>query len=235
MTCIVVDDEPVARKVLREFIAQVPYLELSGEFESVLKAKAFLAGGHVDLLFLDIEMPKVSGLEYLGNAGDACPLTIITTAYPQYAIEGYALDIIDYLLKPIAFSRFLKAVEKVREYKELKEHAAGAERPSYRFIKGDKRIEKVELSDICYVESLGNYVRVVTSSKDIVAYLTLKGIEEQLSSDDFLKIHQSFLVNFSKIEAIEGNRVKVRSQWLNVSRSFRQGLIERVERQLLRR
>ncbi|PUZ29402.1 DNA-binding response regulator [Chitinophaga parva] len=235
LTCIIVDDEPVARKVLREFVDQVPFLELVGEFESAIKAKSFIDLNLTDLMFLDIEMPKLSGLEYLNTANGDLPLVIITTAYPKYAIDGYALDIIDYLLKPIAFKRFLKAVQKCKDYKDLKELATGHVPPSYLFIKGDKRLEKVELVDILYAESLGNYVKVVTPKKEIITYLTLKSIEEQLPSADFIKIHQSFVVNFSKIEFIEGNQVRIKNQSLPISRNFRQKLISRVEKQLLKR
>src|SRR5690349_17515624 len=119
MRCIIVDDEPVARKILREFTAQVPFLELVGEFENVAKTKAFLHTDYADLMFLDIEMPKMSGLDYLKRS-TVDPLVILTTAFPEYALEGYELDIIDYLLKPIAFSRFLKAVQKAKEYNDLR-------------------------------------------------------------------------------------------------------------------
>ena len=197
-------NEPVARKILREFTAQVPFLELAGEFENAHKAKTFLHADHADLMFLDIEMPKLSGLDYLKRS-TVDPLVILTTAFPEYALEGYELDIIDYLLKPIAFNRFLKPVQKAKEYNELRHSNTVVANPTYLFVRSEKRIEKVELKDILYIESFGNYVNIHTGQKKIVAYLTLKGLESQLPAQEFIKIHQSFLVSFAHISAIEGN------------------------------
>src|SRR5689334_11473004 len=170
-------------------------------------------------MFLDIEMPRMSGLQYLKSTA-VKPLVILTTAFPEYALEGYELDIIDYLLKPVAFDRFLKAVQKAREYAELKERKSGAD-TSYLFVRSDKRIEKIELKDILYIEGTGNYVTIYTDKKKILAYLTLKGLESQLPSGEFIKIHHSFLVGFSKIDAIEGNQIKIRDKALSISRNYK--------------
>jgi DNA-binding LytR/AlgR family response regulator len=232
--CIIVDDEPIARKVLREFVAQVHFLELIGEFENAIKAEAFLLEKETDLVFLDIEMPKLTGLELLKKL-PVKPLIILTTAFPQYALEGYELDIIDYLLKPIAFSRFLKAVQKSKEYTEMKGSASRIPNPSWLFVRSEKRIEKIELKDILYIESLGNYVNIRTESKNIIAYLTLKSIETQLPPEDFIKIHQSFLVSFSRISAIEGNHIKIKEANLPISRNYRDAVMQLVEQRLLKR
>jgi DNA-binding LytR/AlgR family response regulator len=234
MRCIIVDDEPVARKILREFTAQVPFLELAGEFENALKAKTFLHADHADLMFLDIEMPKLSGLDYLKRS-TVDPLVILTTAFPEYALEGYELDIIDYLLKPIAFNRFLKAVQKAKEYNELRYSNTVVANPTYLFVRSEKRIEKVELKDILYIESFGNYVNIHTGQKKIVAYLTLKGLESQLPAQEFIKIHQSFLVSFSHISAIEGNQVIINNKSLPISRNYRESVMQIVEQRLLKR
>ncbi len=234
MRCIIVDDEPVARKILREFTGQVPFLELVGEFENVAKTRAFLHGEQVDLLFLDIEMPKMSGLDYLKRSS-VDPLVILTTAFPEYALEGYELDIIDYLLKPIAFTRFLKAVQKAKEYNDMRLGAPVVAHPSYLFVRSEKRIEKVELKDILYIESFGNYVNIHTETKKIVAYLTLKGLEAQLPANEFIKIHQSFLVSFSRISAIEGNQVIINNKFLPISRNYRDGVMQMVEQRMLKR
>lgn len=234
LSCIIVDDEPVARKILREFVEHVPFLDLQSSVENAPKAEALLRTTPTDLIFLDIEMPKVSGLQFLQTlAGDS--LVILTTAFPQYALEGYSLDVIDYLLKPIAFSRFLKAVQKAKDYHQLRQVATLGQQPSYIFIKSDKRIEKIELRDILYAESVGNYVRVCTERKTILAYLTMKSLEAQLPSDEFVKIHQSYLVNGSKIDAIEGNEVKVGSQSLPMSRNYREPVMKLVQQRLLKR
>ena len=234
MRCIIVDDEPVARKIIREFTAQVPFLELAGEFENVHKTKTFLHADHADLMFLDIEMPKISGLDYLKKS-TVDPLVILTTAFPEYALEGYELDIIDYLLKPIAFNRFLKAVQKAKEYNELRYSNTVVTNPTYLFVRSEKRIEKVELKDILYIESFGNYVNIHTGQKKIVAYLTLKGLESQLPAQEFIKIHQSFLVSFSHISAIEGNQVFINNKSLPVSRNYRESVMQLVEQRLLKR
>jgi DNA-binding LytR/AlgR family response regulator len=198
LSCIIVDDEPVARKILQEFVEQVPFLDLQGKFENAMKAELFLKSNKVDLIFLDIEMPKISGLQFLQRL-HVESLVILSTAFPQYALEGYELDIIDYLLKPFALSRFLKAVQKAKDYYELKSRTLTAQQPDYIFIKSDKRIEKIKLGDIIYAESVGNYVAVHTSEQKILAYLTLKSLEAQLPAGDFIKIHQSYLVNGARI------------------------------------
>jgi DNA-binding LytR/AlgR family response regulator len=236
LSCVIVDDEPVAQKVLREFIGQVSFLELVGELENALKAEAFVSKNQVDLLFLDIEMPRLSGLDYLrSRSNDHHPMVIIATAHPKYAIEGYTLDVVDYLLKPIAFGRFVKAVQKAKSYKELTKQAAGVGSPSFLFVKGSQRIEKVELAEILFIESIGNYVKIVMESKEIVAYLTLKGMEEQLPAADFVKIHQSFLVNFRRVESVEGNLIGVKNHSLPVSRGYRQDFINRIDERMLKR
>lgn len=234
LRCIIVDDEPIARKILQEFVEQVPFLEPAGRFENALKAEAFLSYNKVDIMFLDIEMPKRSGLDYLKQPGIR-PMVILTTAFPQYALEGYELDIIDYLLKPVAFSRFLKAVQKAKEYAGLRDATVPSAMPSWIFVRSDKRIEKIELRDILYIESVGNYVNIFTDTKRILAYLTLKGLEGQLPALEFMKVHQSFLVNCSRIDAIEGNTIRVKDKVLPVSRNYRDALMQMVEQRLLKR
>lgn len=230
--CLIVDDEPVARKVLREFIERVPFLLCCGQCENAMKAEAFLKNSEADLVLLDIEMPKLSGLEWLKRT-PVKPMVVLTTAFPNYALQGYELDIMDYLLKPIAFDRFLKAVQKVREYTELKDTLLTGS--TYLFVRSEKRIEKIEPGNILYAESVGNYVSIVLTDKKLLAYLTLKSLEAQLPAHDFIKIHQSFLVNLAKIEAIDGNRVMIGAKEIPVSRNFRDRLMQVVEQRLLKR
>ena len=238
LRCVIVDDEPIARKVLREFTGQVPWLELAGEFENVSRVEAFLPGAAIDLLFLDIEMPRRSGLQYLKSAPPeaARPLVILTTAFPKYALEGYELDIIDYLLKPVAYARFLKAVQKAKDYLELRQAAtAPLTLDSWLFVRSEKRIERIEIRDILYMQSLGNYVTIFTTTKRILTYLTLKGLESQLPTGEFVKIHQSFLVSLSRIDSIEGNQILVGGKNLPLSRNYRETVMQVVERRLLKR
>ncbi len=234
LSCIIIDDEPVARKILNEFVEQVPFLDMQGKFENAMQAETFLKNNTPDIIFLDIEMPKVSGLQLLQKM-DINSLVILTTAFPKYALEGYELDIIDYLLKPFALSRFLKAVQKARDYYQMKNVATNTLPSTYIFIKSDKRIEKIELSDILYAESIGNYVSIYTDTKKIIAYLTMKSLESQLPVDDFIKIHQSYLVNSAKINAIEGNEIKVGSKSLPMSRNYRDMVMRIVHQRLLKR
>jgi DNA-binding LytR/AlgR family response regulator len=239
LSCIIVDDEPVARKILQEFTEQMPFLDLLGKFESAMKAEEFLKTNQPDLIFLDIEMPKVSGLQMLKRINIES-MVILTTAFPQYALDGYELDIIDYLLKPFALHRFIKAVQKAKDFYEMKRlpmaiGAGNALPSSYIFIKSEKRIEKVELNDILYAEVLGNYMTIYTERKKIIAYLTMKSLESQLSSADFIKIHQSFLVNRSKIESVEGNDLKVGTKSLPISRNYRDSVTSLINQRLLKR
>lgn len=234
LRCIIADDEPVARKILREFIEHVPFLELTGEFKNAMRTEAFLQENSADILFLDINMPRISGLQFLKRC-NVKPLVILTTAYPEYALEGYELDVIDYLLKPISFDRFLKAVKKANDYAGLKERKDAEASNSFLFVKSEKRIEKIELADILYIESMGNYVNIFTSAKKIVAYLTLKAIESRLPSDQFIKVHQSFLIPLSRIEFIEGNRIKLKDATVPIGRNYRDAVMKLVEERLLKR
>ncbi|MCR8557783.1 LytTR family DNA-binding domain-containing protein [Mucilaginibacter sp. BJC16-A38] len=233
LNCIIVDDEPVARKILHEFVEQVPFLNMQGKFENAAKAELFLRNNNVDLIFLDIEMPKTSGLQFLQKMEFESTMAILTTAFPQYALEGYELDIIDYLLKPFAFNRFLKAVHKARDFYQMR---AGSSTPqSYIFIKSEKRIEKLELADIMYAESTGNYVSIFTENQKVIAYLTMKSLECQLPEKMFIKIHQSYLVNCDRIQAIEGNEIKIGNRSLPMSRNYRDNVMNIVQQRLLKR
>jgi DNA-binding LytR/AlgR family response regulator len=234
LSCIIIDDEPIARKILQEFTEQVPYLDLIGKFESAMRAEEFLKSNRADIIFLDIEMPKVSGLQMLKRI-HVESIVIVTTAFTQYALDGYELDVIDYLLKPFPLHRFLKAVQKAKDFYEMKMQSGNAQQPSYIFVKSDKRIEKVELNEILYAEVLGNYITIYTNRKSIVAYLTMKSLESQLPSVDFIKIHQSFLVNRSKIESVEGNGVKVGTRSLPISRNYRESVTNLINERLLKR
>jgi DNA-binding LytR/AlgR family response regulator len=234
LRCIIIDDEPVARKILREFTEKIPYLELLGQFENAMQAGAFLQNNEVDLLFVDIEMPKLSGIEFLQEIGIR-PLVILTTAFPQYALAGYELDIIDYLLKPFAFSRFQKAVQKAWDFRQMKEAVSPGGANTFIFVRSERRIEKLELKDILYVESLGNYAGIYTETKKIMAYLTLKSLESQLPPSEFIKVHQSYLVNFSRITAIEGNELRLGQKVLPIGRNYKDPVMAVIQQRLLKR
>lgn len=232
LNCIIVDDEPVARKVIREYVEEIDFLSLAGEFENALKADSWLKKNAADIMFLDIEMPKRNGIEFLKNS-QLKPLSIITTAYPEYALEGYELDIIDYLLKPISFKRFLRAAQKAKEYTELRNSKNSLDMP-FLFVRSEKKIEKLSFEEILFVESAGNYIIIHTEDRKLIAYLTLKGIEGQLPNN-FVKVHQSFLVNFMMIDAVEGNTVKFKNKEVPISRQYKEQLMELIVKRLLKR
>ena len=216
--CIVTDDEPIARKGLCGYIEKIDYLSLAGECEDALQLNAFLKSEPVDLLFLDIEMPYLSGLDLLTSIQDP-PKVIITSAFEKYALKGYELDVADYLLKPVTFERFVKAVEKV--YHQFEKESE--EDPSrYIFVKSGKQLKKIFLEDILFIESMENYVTICTTTSKEVVSSTLKFFLDSLHSDNFLQVHRSYIVNIKHINSIEGNCLNVASYEIPVARNLRE-------------
>jgi len=230
--CIVIDDEPLARKGLKEYIDDVDFLKLAGEFDSPLKAVEQLNKGEIQLLFLDIQMPKITGLDFVKTIQHPLPV-IFTTAYPQYAWEGFELNALDYLVKPISFERFLKAALKAKEYYEVRQKntAREADHPvsaDYFFIKADSKLIKIFFDDILFVEALQNYVVIHTKARKYITYLTFRSIEEYLPVDSFAKTHKSYMVSLSKIESIEGNEIQVAGHQIPISRNEKDPFMERL-------
>ena len=219
--CIIVDDEPVARKILEEYISDIDYLQLVGKAENPLKASMLLNEGSVDLMFLDINMPKMNGIEFL-KASSSLPLTILTTAYSEYALEGFDLNVMDYLIKPFSFERFIKACNKARDYMGLLQKARYIEKNTtdYFFVKCNGVIEKLMYQELVWVEAKQNYVVLHTESRKLIVYLTLKGIAEQLPEDQFIKIHKSIIININKIKSIVGNVVNLGSISVTISQNL---------------
>ena len=226
LKAIIVDDEPVARKVLREYIEDIDYLELAGMAENPLKADAMLAENKIDLIFLDINMPKLNGIEYLriGGRGGEEPLVIITTAYAEYALEGFELDVVDYLVKPISFERFLKACNKARaKYAErvrVPGNPESAPPADHFFVKCGDSLEKIGYGELVYVEALTNYVVLHTGERKLIAYLTLKGLLAQLPPERFTQVHKSFVVNREMISSIRGNTLQLGTATVPVSQHY---------------
>jgi len=235
INCIIIDDEPLARKGLREYIGDVDFLHLLAEYDTPLKVMDRLSEGQVQLIFLDIQMPKLTGLDFLKNLRNP-PLVIITTAFPQYALEGFEMDVLDYLVKPIAFQRFLKAVGKAKDYYSGHSRAAapaGENQPTalandYIFIKSGSTLKKIFYTDILFVEALQNYVAIHTKDKKYITYLTFKSIEENLPPAEFLKVHKSYIIQLSKIEGIEGNELVIGQHSIPVSRANREAIMQRI-------
>jgi DNA-binding LytR/AlgR family response regulator len=223
LNCIIIDDEPVARKILQEFIEEIDYLELAGQAENPLKALPLLEGNTIDIIFLDINMPKITGIEFLKSA-ELKPNIIVTTAYDQYAVEAYGLNVLDYLVKPIAFTRFLKACNKAKEMSELKKNipVPPAATSDHFFIKCDNHIEKIFYNDLVYAEAMLNYVMLYTVTKKLMVYITIKSLEEQLPPGIFIKVHKSFVVNLQKIKSIEGNTLDMGIEKITVSQNLKE-------------
>lgn len=214
LKAVIVDDEPVARKVIREYLEDISYIELAGMAENPLKADALLNEQSIDLLFLDINMPKLSGIEFLrASAGRPNqPMVIITTAYAEYALDGFELDVVDYLVKPFSFERFLKACNRARDLHHGRIRPAAssaaaipAAEPDHFFVKVDNGLEKVFFDELQYIEARLNYVLLHTADRKLIVYLTLKGLLESLPADRFIKVHKSFVVNKDCIKSIRGN------------------------------
>jgi DNA-binding LytR/AlgR family response regulator len=230
LSCIIIDDEPLARKGLVEYIQDVDFLELAGEFDNPLKAMELLTRQKIDLIFLDIQMPKITGLDFLKNLSNP-PFVIFTTAYPQYAVTGFELNAVDYLLKPFSFDRFWKAVMKVNSLAGSSKQPAdtpGAATEDHIFIKSDNRLVKIFYDDILFVEALQNYVAIHTSSKKYITYLTIKSVEDNLPANLFLKIHKSYIVSLARIDSIEGNEIRVGQHSLPISRTSKEEVMEKI-------
>jgi DNA-binding LytR/AlgR family response regulator len=227
--CIIVDDEPVARKILEEFISEVDYLELAGKAENPLKAETLLNEGDIDLIFLDINMPKMSGLEFL-KTSRSLPPAIMTTAYSEYALDSFDLNVLDYLVKPFSFERFIKACNKAKDYLQLI-HASSNQKRSgedYFFVKCDGTIQKIMYQELVWVEAKQNYVVLHTDSRKLIVYLTLKGIEDELPERQFLKIHKSAIINLDKIKSIEGNVIHIASTSVVISQNLYSSVIKSI-------
>ena len=229
INCIIIDDEPLARKGLKEYVADVDFLNLVGEFDGPLKATTLLSGGEVQLLFLDIQMPKITGLEFFKTLQHPPPV-IFTTAYPQYALEGFEVNALDYLVKPISFDRFLKAALKAKEYYEVREKntADVAATADHFYIKADNKLVKIAFDDIIFAEALQNYVCIHTAEKKYMTYLTFKSVEDYLPADKFLRLHKSFIVAAAKIDSIEGNEVRIGQHHIPISRNLKDEVMEKL-------
>ncbi|MEZ4944640.1 MAG: LytTR family DNA-binding domain-containing protein [Cyclobacteriaceae bacterium] len=233
INCLIVDDEPLARNLLSDYVRKVPYLNLVSTAENAISAMSILRENDIDLLLLDIQMPELTGINML-KAIQKKPMVILTTAYSEYALESYDLDVVDYLLKPVTFERFLKALEKVNQRlpKEVPA-SSGVELPSFVFVKDGTKLVKVILGDILYVEGLKDYVTIHTKQQKIVSLQRLKTLEEQLPPEQFIRIHNSFIVSLSAISAIHRNEVQVGTIRLPVSESYKKGFKEWVDKNQL--
>jgi DNA-binding LytR/AlgR family response regulator len=236
MQCVIIDDEPIARKGLKEYIQDASFLQLAGEFDNPLKATELLLHEKIDLLFLDIQMPGMTGMEFLKTLPHP-PMVIFTTAYPQYAVEGFEWNAIDYLLKPFSFERFWKAVSKARTMQEaIMQPVPAAAVPDYVFIKSDNKLVRIAYDDILFIEALQNYVAVYTNGKKYITYITFHSIESQLPTGRFIRTHKSYIVAAGKVESIEGNEITIGMHHIPISRTERETVLQQlIQNRLLRR
>ena len=219
--CIIVEDEPLAVKVLSDYISQVPFLELQETFKDAILATEFLRSNHPDLIFLDIHLPKLKGMAFLKTLTNP-PSVIITTAYHQYAVEGFDLNVTDYLLKPFEFERFLIAVNKVKSTQTEKQKSnEGNEKKDYLFLNAERKKVKILFSDIAYIESQREYIKIITTKKEFISKMSTHEIETLLPAHLFKRIHRSFIISINKIESYTAESVEVNGISLPIGRDYR--------------
>jgi DNA-binding LytR/AlgR family response regulator len=236
INCVIVEDEPLARNLMVDYVNKVPSLHLIEACSSPLRAIEVLRTNSIDLLFLDVQMPELTGISFL-KVLQKKPFVILTTAYSQYALEGYELDVADYLLKPITFERFLKAVDKVTQRMEEarptisnQEKSVQEAKNPFVFVKDGTKLVKIQLDDILYVEGLKDYVTIHTKSQKIVSLQRLKLLEEQLPADKFIRIHNSFIVSLRAIDVIHRGEVQVGTALLPIGETYKKAFRDFIEK-----
>lgn len=228
--CLLVDDEPLAREILKQHIAGVASLELSGICSNALEAISFLQENQVDLLFLDIQMPQLLGTNFIRTLKNP-PKVIFTTAYRKYAVEGFELDAVDYILKPISFERFLKAVNKLLQTELPAEHMPATSKDhqqdgqnAFLYFRVDRKMVKVFFNDILFIEALKDYIKIVTPSRSILTKYVLSTLEDLLPADEFLRIHKSYIIAINKIDRYNAENIEIGKHELPIGRIFKQAV-----------
>ncbi|TPN82172.1 LytR/AlgR family response regulator transcription factor [Aquimarina algicola] len=229
--CVVIDDEPLARECINNYITEIEFLEQVGEGTNPVELSNILNQKKVDLIFLDIQMPKINGIDFLRDTPNL-PMVILTTAYPSYALEGYDLDVLDYLLKPITLQRFIKSVNKANDFFQLQNasNKSMVENHSddYFFIKCDQKFEKIYFDDILFVQALQNYVSIYTYNRKYISLIPLKNVEQKLKDKYFIRTHKSYIVSIPKIKSIENHEIIIDSSRIPISRHYRKEVKEKV-------
>ena len=227
ISCIITDDEPFARKGLQGYVEKIDFLDLKGSCEDALQLSNLLQQQPIDLLFLDIQMPHITGVEFLRAIRNP-PKVIFTTAYEQYAIQGFELDVMDYLLKPISYERFLKAAWKARDYFAAKQQPDNS--IPYLFVKANGKLEKITFDDILFIEGMENYVAIHLENRKIITHMTIKSLIEKLPARQFIQSHKSYVVAINKVDTIEGNTLHVQKHQLPVSKYLREEVLGKIVR-----
>lgn len=215
--CLIIDDEPSSQNVLKTFIDKIEYLDLIHVCNNAIEGLDFLKKEAIDLLFLDINMPQLSGISFYKSLQNP-PKVIFTTAYSEFALEGFELSAIDYLLKPFSFERFVKAVTKVNLYFDKKTENI--------LIKSDKKIHQININDVFFIESLGDYVKVFTENEFLITYKTLKVMYDSLPKNQFIQVHKSYIINKNKLEYIEGNVAIINSYKIPLGQKYKKGFLD---------
>jgi DNA-binding LytR/AlgR family response regulator len=218
MNCLALDDEPLALEIIADFAAKAPVPMQLKTFESAALALKYLQEETVDLIFLDIKMPDITGIQFLKSLKHP-PMVIFTTAYEEYALDGFELDVVDYLLKPIPFERFMKAVIRAQEYLSVLQPKAAD--TDYIFVKTEYKIIKINLEDILYIEALKDYIKIYTAHQPVLTLKSLKSFESRLPKDKFMRVHRSYLVAMNKINSVERNTVMIANQSIPISEGYR--------------
>lgn len=239
INCIAVDDEPLALEIIQEYCAKVPFLNLMQVFDNAIETMEYLRNNRVDLILLDIQMEDLTGIQLL-NALKVKPFVIMTTAYDNYALQGYDLDVTDYLLKPFSFQRFLKALNKVYDRmenetivtdgKQVAAYPAEKASPECFFVKTETHIEKVTTSEVLYIEGMGDYWRIVTPHKRIMTLMNAHGIEDVLPEHQFCRVHRSYFIAINKIESIERKHIKIADQRIPIGDTYLKSFFDIIEK-----
>ncbi len=234
--CIAIDDEPLALRQISDFIRKTPYLEHAGECKNAFEAIDILNKEAIDLMFVDINMPGLSGMDFIKSLSNR-PEVIFTTAYSEYAVEGFKVDALDYLLKPIGYNAFLKATNKARSYFETLEKVSqtGEDHGEYLFVKSEYKIVRINLAEIKYIEGMREYVRIyIENSRPVMSLMSMKSLEEKLPPDKFMRVHRSFIVNLAKITTIERSRIIFDKEvYIPVSEQYKERFQEYIEKHFL--
>lgn len=224
---IIIDDEPLAHEIIEEFCSMLPHVQLEKNCYNAMEAMQFLNKNTVDFIFLDINMPKLRGLDFLKTLSKP-PKTIITTAYKEHALEGYELNVVDYILKPFSFDRLVKAVNKVSETQTsktiIKEVFSSGDSSTRFFVKGDKKHHQIDLNNLLYIEAYGNYTKLFLKDEMIVSHEKISHYEDLLNASNFLRVHKSFIVAINKIRFIEGNRILINEHKIPIGQTYKSSI-----------
>ena len=220
INCLIIDDEPASQDVLKKFVSDISWMEIKGICNNAIEAIEIVEKERIDVLFLDINMPKLSGLSFYKSLHNP-PLVIFTTAYSEYAVDGFNLNAVDYLLKPFSFDRFYQSVEKVRNIVNKNSNQL--------VLKSDKKLFLVQLDDILYVESLGDYIKVHTSNQNLVVYKTMNAISNSLPENKFFRVHKSFIINLEKISYVEGNQIAIDNNKIPIGQKYKSIFLDTIK------